>query len=266
MNIHCMTFSVFFRKLRAQQGRKKKVRKTELKYETNNNDRRTKRCRRKLTVFEKAFELCTVTGGKIFIRYEDENGFLWTYASTDDAWEDYKQNGIIYGGDKECREKLDLDHYIIIGKDAQGPSEESDLSQSIVAPVTNNPLQLEQEEQTTPSGKQMPPCSTPAVTRTIKALAYPTSGGGSVLNQSFAMPLPPADADLSMISLIGQPSASKVHSDDHEISLENNMTSDLSEVSVTALVSFINSPDVDDPGSSLGPISGKISSIYAIQY
>ena len=53
-----------------------------------------KRSKRKRNLFTKAFELATITGGKIFVSYEDELGKTWVFCNDDSLYADYYGQGL----------------------------------------------------------------------------------------------------------------------------------------------------------------------------
>ena len=78
----------------SKNGSAKKRKTVSLQYEPDNVKRTKARSKRRMTIFAKAHELCTVAGGEIFVRYKDEYGMFWTYSSSDGLWQEYESVGL----------------------------------------------------------------------------------------------------------------------------------------------------------------------------
>jgi hypothetical protein len=66
----------------------------DLSYETNTRKRQRKKWDRRHGVVKKAQQLTSVCGGKVFLRYEDEEGNIYTYTNSEKLWTNYSKEGL----------------------------------------------------------------------------------------------------------------------------------------------------------------------------
>lgn len=197
-------------------GTASKRKKTVLKYEVNREKRIKARSKRRMTVFTRGHELCYVAGGDIFIRYKDEYGMIWTYASTDELWEDYKTRGLhLKDSAKEARCKVD---------DALYTYEDDELDVSVHQPQSPSTDSLS---------------TIPAAPGNLQIESTPNPRPR--VNKTFSLPQ-------TMNSIGENLDVSQISSESNTVSSSLN---DVDAVDISGIVSFINNPIETEETSSM---------------